>query len=325
MHGHGKTSTDEVPNARGWGAVKDSRSYSLLTDAKTSVLFRMMTFPAYRSFLDFNSSNIAPLAIGVYENGSAVGLALLCTDAGSDETTLLSIFVSSRFRRRGIALELMQKTLTHCEKNGIRHISASYMTGQNSTQALENIFNKTCWTIPQTRMMVMHASLESIKTAPWFTRRKRLPASHEVLPWAQVTVAERALISVSNSQETWIDPNFSPFDLEESFEPNTSVALRVNGVIVGWLLTHAINGNLRLTGLFIKQNLRSSGGMFLLLDAVIALMPEAGFSVAMWVILSSNKNMVDFVCKQVQPYTIFSGETRGVTIQLDNYNKVSGQ
>ena len=60
----------------------------------------MMTFPAYRSFLDFNSSNIAPLAIGVYENGSAVGLALLCTDAGSDETTLLSIFVSSRFRRR---------------------------------------------------------------------------------------------------------------------------------------------------------------------------------------------------------------------------------
>jgi len=61
------------------------------------------------------------------------------------------------------------------------------------------------------------------------------------------------------------------------------------------------------------------------LGAVIALMPEAGFSVSIWTILSSNKDMVDFVCKRVQPYTIFSGETRGVTIQLDNYNKVSGQ
>ena len=301
------------------------RSYHQLTDAKTSVPFRMMTFPAYRSFLDFNSSNIAPLAIGVYENGSAVGLALLGTEAGADETILLSIFVSSRFRRRGIALELMQKTLTHCEKHGIRHISASYMTGQNSTQALENIFNKTCWTIPQTRQMVLHASLESIKTAPWFNRRKRLPASHEVLPWAQVTVAERALISVSNSQETWIDPNFNPFDLEEGFEPKTSVALRVNGVISGWLLTHAIKGNLRLTCLFIKQNFRGSGGMLLLLDAVIARMPEAGFSVSIWSILSSNNDMVDFVYKRVQPYTTFSGETRGVTIQLDNYNETSDQ
>jgi len=307
------------------------RSYHQLTDAKTSVPFRMMTFPAYRTLLDFNSSNIAPLAIGVYENESAVGLALLSTDAGADETILLSIFVLPRFRRRGIALELMQKTLTNCEKHGIRHISASYMTGQNSTQTLENIFNKTCWTIPQTRMMVLHASLESIKTVPWLNRRKRtqyrytLPVSYEVLPWAQVTVAERAVISESNLQEPWIDPNFNPFDLEESFEPKTSVALRVNGVISGWLLTHAIKGNLRLTCLFIKRNFRGSGGMLLLLDAVIARMPEAGFSVSIWSILSSNNDMVDFVYKRVQPYTTFSGETRGVTIQLDNYNETSDQ
>jgi hypothetical protein len=33
------------------------RSYLQLTDAKTSVPFRMMTFPAYRTLRDFNSSN----------------------------------------------------------------------------------------------------------------------------------------------------------------------------------------------------------------------------------------------------------------------------
>jgi len=291
------------------------RSFIQLSDAKAAAPYRSMTFPAYRGLLDFNSADAAPLAIGTLQNDAPAGLALLVASPSAGEAELLSIFVAPRLRRSGIALELMQRTLAYCKTHRIQNISASYMSGQDATQTLENIFNKTGWTAPQTRMLVVRCSLDSIKSAPWLNRYA-LPKGYEVLPWAQVTAAEREALRVSNLEKPWIAPDLVPFDVEENYEPVTSVALKVNGAIVGWCLTHAVDGLLRFTCAFVRKDLQRLGRLLLLWDEVVARMPQAGCSVGMWTIRLSSKGMIDFASKHMQPYSIYFGETRGVTLHL---------
>ena len=300
------------------------RSFIQLSETKTAAQYRSMTFPAYQGLLDFNSADVAPLAIGTLQNDAPAGLALLVTSPNAGEAELLSIFVAPRLRRRGIALELMQRTLAYCKTHRIQDISASYMSGQDATQTLENIFNKTGWTAPQTRMLVVRCSLDSIKSAPWLNRYA-LPKGYEVLPWAQVTAAEREALRVSHLETPWIAPDLVPFDFEENYEPVTSVALRVNGAIVGWCLTHAVEGMLRFTCAFVRKDLQRLGRLLLLWDEVVARMPQAGCSVGMWTIHLSSKGMVDFASKHMQPYSIYFGETRGVTLHLDATEGLAGQ
>ena len=146
------------------------RTFIQLSDAKAAAQYRSMTFPAFQGLLNFNSADVAPLAVGTLQNEAPAGLALLVTSPNTGEAELLSIFVAPRLRRNGIALELMQRTLAYCKTQNIQKISASYMSGQDSTQTLENIFNKTGWTAPQTRMLVVRCSLDSIKSAPWLNQ-----------------------------------------------------------------------------------------------------------------------------------------------------------
>ena len=300
------------------------RTFIQLSDAKAAAQYRSMTFPAYQGLLNFNSADVAPLAIGTLQNEAPAGLALLVTNPSAAEAELLSIFVSPRLRRNGIALELMQRTLAYCKKQNIQKISATYMSGQDSTQTLENIFKKTGWALPQTRMLVVRCSLDSIKSAPWLNRYE-LPKGYEVLPWAQVTTAEREALRVSNLEKPWIAPDLVPFDFEENYEPVTSVALRVNGAIVGWCLTHAVEGMLRFTCAFVRKDLQRLGRLLLLWDEVVARMPHAGCTVGMWTIRLSSKSMVDFARKNIQPYSIYFGETRGVTIQMAFPEGIAGQ
>ena len=300
------------------------RTFIQLSDAKAAAQYRSMTFPAFQGLLNFNSADVAPLAIGTLQNEAPAGLALLVTNPSAGEAELLSIFVSPRLRRNGIALELMQRTLAYCKKQNIQKISATYMSGQDSTQTLENIFNKTGWTAPQTRMLVVRCSLDSIKSAPWLNRYA-LPKGYEVLPWAQVTTAEREALRVSNLEKPWIAPDLVPFDFEENYEPVTSVALRVNGAIVGWCLTHAVEGMLRFSCAFVRKDLQRLGRLLLLWDEVVARMPHAGCTVGMWTIRLSSKSMVDFARKNMQPYSIYFGETRGVTIQMAFPEGIAGQ
>jgi len=299
------------------------RSFIQLSDAKVAAQYRSMTFPAYRRLLDFSSAVVAPIAIGTLQNAAPAGLALLLARPSAGEAELLSIFVTPRLRRSGIALELMQRTLAYCKTHRIRNISANYMSGQGSTQTLENIFNKTGWTIPQARMLVVRCSLDSIKSAPWLNRYA-LPKGYEVLPWAQVSTAEREALLVSNLEKPWIAPDLVPFNFEENYEPITSVALRFNGAIVGWCITHAVEGLLRFTCAFVRKDLQRLGRLLLLWDEVVARMPEAGYSVGMWTINFSSEAMVDFARKHMQPYSIYFGETRGVAIKLGTATSKQG-
>ena len=290
-------------------------TFMMLDSAAMADGFRHMTFPAFRDLLDFDPAKRAPLAVGARVNEHPVGLALAAPTGAPGGGELLSLYVDQDYRRRGVAGELMRQTLAACAARGAAEISATYMSGQAGTAAVERIFESSGWDAPETRMLVVRCSLESIKAAPWLNRFT-VPPGYEVLPWVEVGAAERAAIRDSHAHKPWVATDLMPFDFEQGIEPITSVALRVKGEILGWCLNHVVGDVLRYTCSFVRRDLQRLGRILLLYNEAVARMPAAGMSVGMWTVPVGHAGMMSFARKHMQPYSIFFGETRGVKIRL---------
>jgi hypothetical protein len=185
------------------------------------------------------------------------------------------------------------------------------MVEQNTTSAVECALRKAGWGDPQARMLVVRCSLDSIKDAPWM-KDYRLPAGYEIISWVDVSATERAHIMETHRQAPWIAPDLVPFDFEAHIEPLTSVALRVNGQILGWCLNHVVDGILRYTCSFVRRDLQRLGRIVLLYNEAVARMPQAGLSVGSWTVPLAHPGMAAFARRHMQPYSIFFGETRGI-------------
>ncbi len=282
-----------------------------LSNSKEADPFRSLTFPAYRNFLEFNALDGEILAIGAIKDDTPCGLILLKINSVLRKAELLSIFITPRFRKQGIALLLMQKILAECKILNLQKIFATYMNNQITIKDMEGLLKKTGWSPPLVRMLVVHCTLESIHKAPWLNRFFP-PKGYQVVSWASVTKSERAALIASNIQTPWIQSDLVPFDYEKNYDQATSVALKVNGAILGWCLTHAVAGTLRFTCSFVRNDLQRLGRIILLYDEAVARMSKAGYTVGMWTIPVTNKRMIEFARKHMQPYSIIFAETRGV-------------
>ena len=288
----------------------DVNEFAILDQADAASAFRHMTFPAYQHLLDFDSSRPAPLAIAVRNEADSTGLAL-AYPAADNAADLLSVFVESGARGQGLGTELVRRIESVCMTRGVKKLTATYMTGQPGTEAVERIFARTGWSEPHTRMLVVRCSLDSIKSAPWM-KQYRLPEGYEILSWIDVSAQERREIMESHKAEAWIAADLVPFDFEQDIEPITSIALRVRGRILGWCLNHVIGDVLRYTCSFVRRDLQRLGRILLLYNEAVARMPRARLSVGSWTVPVWHAGMANFARKHMQPYSIFFGETRGV-------------
>lgn len=289
---------------------------TVLRDPKVAEPFHAMTFSTYRRLLNFRPPGPTPVALGAFENGVAVGLALASLGPPANEAKLLSLFVAEPQRGRGIATALARRLEPVCAALGVERLNATFMSGQPATPAIERILAKLGWTAPETRMVVVRCSLDSIKGAPWLNRLS-VPPGYEILPWVDITPAERDEIRESNRCDPWIAADLNPFDFESDIEPVTSLALRVHGKVLGWCLNHLIDGTLRYTCSFVRKDLQSRGRVLLLYSEAVNRMPRIGISTGMWTVPVWHEGMLNFARKHMRPYSIFFGETLGVERQIE--------
>jgi GNAT superfamily N-acetyltransferase len=290
--------------------------FEVLTSAAAASWFHHMTFPAYQHLLAFEGSRPVPFALAVRSAGRPAALAL-AAPVSADSAQLLSVFVEKEARHRGLATELVERTATECASRGFIRLTATYMleASQIGTAPVEIIFARNGWSNPERRMLVVHCSIESVRNAAWMKRRQ-LPAGHEIVSWVDVTSVEREEIQQSNARAPWIPPDLVPFKHETNLEPVTSVALRLNGQVLGWCLNHGVGDKLRFTCSFVRDDLQGRGRVFSLYQEAVARAPRAGFSVGMWTVPVWHARMVQFAERHMRPYSLFFGETRGVEKRL---------
>jgi GNAT superfamily N-acetyltransferase len=286
-----------------------------LLNPLTAIPYQAFTFPAFRSQLQ----RLGPLsiAIGAIKEGCPVGLVLAERSADSRRAEVLSLFVTPSARRCGVGTALLtqlEQTLAEC---GCTEVQMVFMTGKPAIAALEQLLETHHWTAPQTRMIVCKSTIDRITQAPWMAQH-HLPASFTVFPWHELTAADREALHQEQQTATWIPPDLAPLAQEqENLEPLTSLGVRYQGSVVGWLLTHRLNAEtIRYTCSFIRTDLQRRGRIIPLYVEAIRRQAIAGIPHGIWTVPLRHTAMFNFVQNRMAPYMTSIEATKGATKQL---------
>lgn len=280
-----------------------------------------MTFPVYRPLLAaLGSTNPAtggrPVAHCATIDGRPAGLAVAEIAPGeSAAAELFSVFVTADHRGQGIGTRLVDGLEADLQRHGASRLEAVYMTGKPAIAAVERIFEKRGFATPERRKIVVRFTPEEAATTEWYGKA-RLPAGCEVFSWADLSPDELETLKRTHAETPWIDPDLEPWRMSDRFDPVSSVGMRKDGQVVGWVINHPIGPKLLcFTTSFMRRDLARRGAIFSLYVASIERLKGTGV-VCTFVTSSVYESMVRFVLRRCAPYISFCGETRGVSKTL---------
>ncbi len=274
-----------------------------------------MTFPSYRSELVAlgGSGPGLPVAWTAHDDGRPAGLALarLGTE-DPPEAELLSLFVASARRNRGTATALLAALESDLARTGVRRLHGVYMSGKPHVAALERVFAKRGFDPPVHRKVAVQFAPEEPSRAVWY-RKARLPDDSVVFPWTDLTADELADLKRSQQERPWIPPALEPWSADPNVDPVSSVGLRRNGEVVGWVINHRMRPDLvAFTISYMRPDLARRGAIFPLYVASLQRLQGTGV-LCSFVTDANFADMMRFVLRHVAPYVRYCGETMGVS------------
>jgi hypothetical protein len=137
-----------------------------------------------------------------------------------------------------------------------------------------------------------------------------------VFAWSDLTPDELAELKRSHAESPWIDPDLEPWRMSERFDPVSSVGMRKDGMVVGWVINHPIGPKLLcFTTRFMRRDLARRGAIFSLYVESLERLKGTGVTCT-FVTSAVYDSMVRFVLKRCAPYISFCGETRGTSKAL---------
>jgi hypothetical protein len=161
-------------------------------------------------------------------------------------------------------------------------------------------------------MLSIRIQLDDLRRTNWYGRY-RLDPDLEVFPWAEVSPAEREVLISSQQSEPWIPTNLEPWKHDQDgFEPVSSVGIRQNGSIVGWVINHAISPSVvRFTCSFIRKDLGRRGKLVPVYTESIGRLLDTDFESCTFTVPLQHRGMAAFTLRWIGPLASFKGETRG--------------
>jgi GNAT superfamily N-acetyltransferase len=284
---------------------------NVLNDS-TAVKYEKLTFPTFRYVLRSIDSQKSVMALAASYLEQPVGLALAEIREDNSFAEVLSIFVEPPQRCAGIGTALLTRLEEELSQRGCTKAKLSYITGKSTTPALERLLQKCNWTCPQPRMLICKGQAEVIIQAPWMKRYSRLPSSYSIFPWLEITQEERQAIQQQQETQPWIPEDLIPFQYEKDLEPITSLGLRYQGQVVGWMINHRLSPDtIRYTCSFVRKDLQKMGRIISLYAEAAKLQVQAKISNVIWTVPVAHESMANFVKHRWAPYLASLGETKG--------------
>jgi hypothetical protein len=161
-------------------------------------------------------------------------------------------------------------------------------------------------------MLICKGQAETIIQAPWMKRYSRIPSSYSIFPWLEITQEERQAIQHQQETQPWIPEDLIPFQYEKHLEPITSLGLRYQGQVVGWMINHRLSPDtIRYTCSFVRKDLQKMGRIISLYAEAAKLQVQAKISNVIWTVPVAHESMVNFVKHRWAPYLASVGETKG--------------
>lgn len=268
----------------------------------TALEFARYTFPKYQPLLGSDSS---ATIIGARKNQDPVGLAIGLLSPGSGRAKILSVAVSAAHRNRGLGTALLS-SLEGELASSCGYADAVFMGGTPTSEYVHRMLERRGWGQIQKRSLFCRSdNVESLMSAPWF-RRSCLGGSFQILPWHQITPAEKR--AVRERRVVSYEETLSPFIQEDSIEPVTSMALRYQGELAGWLITHLIAPDLlRVTRMFVREDLRKRArAVPMIVESIVRYIDHPDIRVnpkrGIWDIDVNNAPMIQFAHRRLAPF-----------------------
>jgi GNAT superfamily N-acetyltransferase len=291
-------------------------------DRVTAAAYAPLAEPGMRPLLDKLSADARLVAVGAAFWGEPAGLALAQYDSASRQAQLLDFFVAPHCRRAGIGTALLEQLETALGERACERLHLIYKTDEH-TPALERVLQKRGWEPPHTDARLFWLD-NSISEAPWL--RYPLPPQYAFFPWLELTEAERLELEGRLQDPAWCPPGLSPFILSEgALHPETSVGLRHQGKVVGWVITRLLEPGLVLYDIFfVSPELQRIGrGIMLLGESIRRCCQYAQqhnsalwHGQGVWRVSPTNIFMLKFVERRMRPYVTHRAEERQCQKQL---------
>jgi GNAT superfamily N-acetyltransferase len=273
--------------------------------------FSRLAFPQHRPML--LSGDVEPgfVAIGAKLFGQPVGLAFAGSKDSPGVARLEFCMVDPRQRRAGVGTALLE-ALESVARNLYGGLEARYL----DDPALDRLFAKSGWSAPEALLLSCTSDVDTLSSAPWM-QICQFPPEYEVLPWVDVTEAEKAAMLDSQRKNPWFPELLSPFDDKRPKEPITSLALRYRGEIVGWSTVEVIGGDtLRGAKQFVRKDLQATGRSIMLVMHSLQRVPLTGLKKLIFDVPLEYPRMIRFVSRRFKPYLLSIRTLYGRTKEL---------
>jgi GNAT superfamily N-acetyltransferase len=282
-----------------------------------------MTFPYYRGLLPLLGTGQAagngqqPFACAATIGDRAVGLALAQRAPAIPPTAeILSLFVDPEVRGQGIATAMLASLEEAALRQGIRELSGTYMTDRPNIAAIERVLAKRGFEEPTVRMIVFKFAPEDARKCAWY-RRARLPTGATIFKWSEVTGEDLALLKHSQRERRWIHPKLEPWSAAPDFDTVSSVGMRKDGEIVGWVINHRLTPDVvTFSTASMRPDLARMGASFPLYVASLETLMGSGVLCTFVTNAEDFADMARFMLKRGAPFAQYSGQSLGVRKQL---------
>ena len=196
------------------------------------------------------------LGISASDNGTLVALAL--AECKPDKTArLISLFVSPRRRRQGIATRLITHLSKFLQQQGLINLSVNYQAPQDQPGPMDRLLPRLGWSTPQQIYRLMKGEADKLAAIPW-PERFPLPEGYRLVPWRSEYAA--------TALERRTGDNLTGAMQSSQLEPQISLALLHHNTLVGWVLVDRTCANAtRISSVFVDKGHRTRGQALTLL------------------------------------------------------------
>ena len=191
--------------------------------------FEIRAFSHFASSVDPTYLVSAPaLAVGVEADGKPAGLALAYFVRAA-AVRVAAFVVEESLRRRGIGKQLYERLIEELLKRGVQ---LADILASNPEPFLE----RRCWNLGA-RLATVYTFSKRVGEAPWLQEAIALPPQYELVPWLDRTEEDRRK-ALRLMEDDPVARRLDPFhDPGRVFGPSSN-ALRQDGELVGWCITH---------------------------------------------------------------------------------------
>lgn len=213
--------------------------------------------------------NDNPIAFTALINSIPVGWITSFAFIGAKESLVKCLQVYPEAQNKGVGTALMNHLINHLRGLGIQFLHFQYKTNEKSTQFIEKLLIKTNWQPSELLFRRYYLDHKTFHPEWYFSPFPVLPNECSLLPFSEILPEELDQIKSWSEQNPEI---YRPFDPKFPIDELTSLALRHEGKIAGWIVNHRLNPKLlRYSSFYVIPQIRGLGPAFSMLRESIRL------------------------------------------------------